>query len=324
MKTKTIKIAHLSDLHFLYGPAFAYNLALTIGSGVLLALGNNKDSESAQILGAAGLTYSLWRSRLLASQMHRYIYSLKSSRLALLADLSAHKPDHIIITGDLTTVGHPKEFERAKQYIEKLQSICGSDSITIIPGNHDVSNDIIDKLWRPDNKLYYYLEYFKKYHTMTGNYFFPFTKKLGELFIVGLDSSGRDLALGGKVSSEQVERTAEIYQSSIARESFKLLLLHHHIHHRSIPFIPDLLIKNFVDLSNSREIISLAQESQIDCILHGHIHEKYKESDDLSLIRCAGMTLLPEKEKDEKSICYDMLIWENGKMTIEEHSIPIA
>jgi len=43
--------------------------------------------------------------------------------------------DAVLITGDLTTTSHPKEFSKAKHFIETLRS--AGLQVIVIPGNHD-------------------------------------------------------------------------------------------------------------------------------------------------------------------------------------------
>ncbi|MGC0718872.1 metallophosphoesterase family protein, partial [Escherichia coli] len=53
---------------------------------------------------------------------------------ALIDDLKQHKPDHIVVTGDLTNLGLDREIEAARHWLETL---APPDQLTLIPGNHD-------------------------------------------------------------------------------------------------------------------------------------------------------------------------------------------
>ena len=53
---------------------------------------------------------------------------------ALIHDLRANQPDHIVVTGDLTHLGLPAEFLKAKELLKKLGK---PSQVTVIPGNHD-------------------------------------------------------------------------------------------------------------------------------------------------------------------------------------------
>ena len=60
-------------------------------------------------------------------------------RLERLADVVAHaraqRPDHVLITGDLTTTALPSEFRAARAALADL--LADSERATIVPGNHD-------------------------------------------------------------------------------------------------------------------------------------------------------------------------------------------
>ena len=52
----------------------------------------------------------------------------------ILADVRAHSPDHIVVTGDLTNVALAQEFVEAARC---LRSLGPPEDVTVVPGNHD-------------------------------------------------------------------------------------------------------------------------------------------------------------------------------------------
>src|SRR5205085_424176 len=60
----------------------------------------------------------------------------KADRLleAITEDVREVAPDAVILTGDLTSLSLPKEFERARAWVETLGP---PERVTVIPGNHD-------------------------------------------------------------------------------------------------------------------------------------------------------------------------------------------
>src|SRR6476620_8012621 len=53
----------------------------------------------------------------------------------IIADLKAHAPDHIAVTGDIANIGLRAEFERGREWLDGL----GSDAkVSFVPGNHDI------------------------------------------------------------------------------------------------------------------------------------------------------------------------------------------
>src|SRR5436853_4395037 len=53
---------------------------------------------------------------------------------AIVADMKAHAPDHIAVTGDLVNISLLAEFARAAAW---LKSVGAPDDVTLVPGNHD-------------------------------------------------------------------------------------------------------------------------------------------------------------------------------------------
>jgi 3',5'-cyclic AMP phosphodiesterase CpdA len=102
---ETFILAHLSDPHLAYH------------HGIRLA-----DFLNKRLFG-----YIRWRLRR-KSEHHDDVLA------GMIQDVKTSRPDHIVVTGDLTHLGLPAEFAKAKE----LLSTLGSPSqVTIIPGNHD-------------------------------------------------------------------------------------------------------------------------------------------------------------------------------------------
>ena len=54
---------------------------------------------------------------------------------ALLRDLESTAPDRVLVTGDVTNQGLPREIEVGRQWLERLG---GPERVFLVPGNHDV------------------------------------------------------------------------------------------------------------------------------------------------------------------------------------------
>ncbi|MBN9022713.1 MAG: metallophosphoesterase, partial [Rhizobiales bacterium] len=52
----------------------------------------------------------------------------------LVADLHAHRPDHVAVTGDLINLGLSAEIDAAHTWLADLGD---PSSVSVIPGNHD-------------------------------------------------------------------------------------------------------------------------------------------------------------------------------------------
>ena len=53
---------------------------------------------------------------------------------AIVADMLAHDPDHIAVTGDLVNLGLPREHEAALGW---LRGLGAPERVSVVPGNHD-------------------------------------------------------------------------------------------------------------------------------------------------------------------------------------------
>lgn len=54
--------------------------------------------------------------------------------LRMLDELESHRPDHVLLTGDLTAMGHPDELEAVH---ETVRPLLAARRLTLVPGNHD-------------------------------------------------------------------------------------------------------------------------------------------------------------------------------------------
>ena len=52
----------------------------------------------------------------------------------IVADLKAHRPDHIAVTGDLANIALAQEFVRGREW---LQGLGSPQQVSFVPGNHD-------------------------------------------------------------------------------------------------------------------------------------------------------------------------------------------
>ena len=80
-----------------------------------------------QLLNKRVLGYLSWRRRRRAEHRSEVLD-------VLLEDLGTTRPEHIVITGDLTHTGLPDEFHQARLWLDRLGA---AERVTVVPGNHD-------------------------------------------------------------------------------------------------------------------------------------------------------------------------------------------
>ena len=176
----------------------------------------------------------------------------------LLADVAAHGPDHIVVTGDLINISLPDEFERARAWLERVGP---PDRVSLVPGNHDatvtVPWDIGLGRWQP---------------WMTGDdpgAALPFVRVRGPVAFVGVSTAlpTAPLLATGRVGAEQAMRLEEVLRDLARRDLFRIVLMHH----------PPLRVgrserKALTDRKRVQEALARAGA---ELVLHGHHHREH-------------------------------------------------
>ena len=189
---------------------------------------------------------------------------------ALTRDLRAQTPDHTVVTGDLTNIALPAEFEQAAGW---LQELGPPDAVTVIPGNHDAS---VAVAW--ERSLAHFAGYMTPDTPSDGaenptasareGRRFPFVRQRGEVALIGLSTAVPTLpALAtGALGAEQIA-LLERELSRLGREGlFRCLLLHH-------PPVEGMTArrKRLVDAAALRRVIA---RTGAELVLHGHDHRR--------------------------------------------------
>ncbi|MDG2530086.1 metallophosphoesterase family protein [Caulobacter endophyticus] len=174
---------------------------------------------------------------------------------ALVADLKAHAPDHVAITGDLTNFASPVEIAAATRW---LQGLGPAETITVSPGNHDA---LVGETAQAR---------FAPWTAWLGDdeqAAFPQVRLRGPVALFNLCSAlptALHLATG-RLGAEQLEKLDALLADPAFADRFKVVLLHH-------PPIAGAVSgrKSLDDQGPLRDV--LAQRG-VDLVLHGHAHE---------------------------------------------------
>ncbi|MEE9493441.1 MAG: metallophosphoesterase [Gammaproteobacteria bacterium] len=230
---QSITIAHLSDPH------------LTSLHGIHFRSLLNK-----RILG-----YLSWLKR------RRFVHR-REILDALERDLKQQNPNHIVVTGDLTHIGLPDEFCQARRWLESLGS---SESVTVIPGNHDV---YVERPWQ-ENYLHwqsYMLSDEGNSEEVGVKAFFPSVRRRGSVVIIGLSSAvaSAPFFATGKVGEWQLKKLAAILKKTAKESLFRIVLIHH-------PPLPGIekWRKRLVDIE---PFLTILKQYGAELVLHGHGH----------------------------------------------------
>lgn len=233
---ETFTLAHLTDPH----------------------LADHHDIRFTDLLNKRFFGYIKWRLKR-SSTHHGVVLD------SLIDDLRASQPDHIAVTGDLTHLGLPAEFLKAR---ELLSSLGAPSKVTVIPGNHDA---YIAAALEPG--LSHWIEYIvsdKQKITdgqpVSSDTLFPSLRVRGPVALIGVSTArpcSTFLAVG-RIGQEQRQRLEKMLIETGHQGLFRVILIHH-------PPVAGVVNwrKRLTDAEAFRAIV---QQHGAELILHGHAH----------------------------------------------------
>lgn len=215
--------------------------------------------------------YALLSKRVLGFlswQLRRRFVHRRSVLDRVLADLAQSRPDHVAVTGDITNISLPREFENAALWLQRLGP---PDRVSVIPGNHD---RYIALPWSK------HLALWDAYMTgddqpppavdpHDGAMRFPYLRRRGPVALIGVSSSAPMPynSAAGHVGREQLDRLATMLASLDREALFRVVLIHHppqpHAAHGR---------KALIDAAAFREVIA---QKGAELVLHGHTHRAH-------------------------------------------------
>ena len=235
-----IRLAHLSDPH------------ISIMEDI-----SPRDLLSKRLFG-----YSRWKLHRGAEHGSRVLSALES-------DLGRTQPDHIAVTGDLTHLGLPAEFKKARQW---LQSLGSPARVTVIPGNHDA---YVKSPWH--QTMAHWTDYMISDNppdnepvSDNSQNIFPSLRIRGCCALIGLSTarpSAPHLAVG-TIGAAQLKSLETILARSAGRRLYRILLIHHPPASGSVSWR-----KRLTDAADLR---TLLEQYGAGLILHGHAHRTLK------------------------------------------------
>lgn len=180
---------------------------------------------------------------------------------ALIADLHSQRPDHTVITGDLTNLGLETELRSALSWLERLGE---PQHVTLIPGNHDTYTPA-----SVSNLQTHWQAYLRSDTPPAKSTFpdgFPILRVRGPVALLGLSSVGPTglLSATGRVGPHQQARLGRFLQHLKHRDICRVVLIHHP------PTQAGLSPRR--RLHDARTLRRLLAESGVDLVLHGHTH----------------------------------------------------
>jgi 3',5'-cyclic AMP phosphodiesterase CpdA len=213
----TLRFAHLSDLHLPHEPRLRL-----------------REHFSKRQL-------SVWSWR------RRRLLQIPGVLRALHAEMSAHRPDRILVTGDLINFSLPAEFSAAARWLETLPA-----PVSLVPGNHDALVPVSQaEGWG----------HLARWST-AGEW--PYVHRHGGVSFIGLKSAlpTAPLLASGRLGVEQCRRLAQVLGGEREAGQLRIVLLHH-------PPV-DGVVNLRKELVDRRELRAVLREQGAELVLHGH------------------------------------------------------
>jgi 3',5'-cyclic AMP phosphodiesterase CpdA len=166
---------------------------------------------------------------------------------ALQAELQAHRPDRILVTGDLTNFSLPAEFSAAAEWLGRLPGPA-----SVVPGNHDALVPV------PEAEGWGKLERW----STAGEW--PYVHRHGRASLIGLRSAlpTAPLLASGRLGSAQCARLGRVLAQERAAGQLAILMLHHPV--------ADGVVSARKALRDRRELRAVLREQGAALVLHGH------------------------------------------------------
>ena len=173
--------------------------------------------------------------------------------------------DHTVVTGDLTNLSLPSEFQRARQLLDRL---ADWDRLSVVPGNHDIYT-------RESARANRFESYFGDLMWRDGlpekDQRYPWFKKIASTHIVGLCSAQpvAPLMAVGHVGEAQLDRMKRHLEQAYQPGDTIVALIHHNLHERAAR-------KNLMHgLKDRALVLDTCADLGVNLMLHGHTHHPH-------------------------------------------------
>jgi len=220
-------------------------------------LSSLEDLRPRDLLNKRALGYLSWRHK-------RRFEHRREVLAALQRDLAHVEFDQLLVTGDLTHIGLPQEFEQARDW---LRALGAPNQVAVVPGNHDA---YVAAAWR--NTFALWQDYMASDHErgdQAGTMPFPSLRIRGSIAFIGLSTAcpTPPLMATGTLGAEQLSRLPGLLQHAREDGLFRVVYLHH------CP-VPGLE-KWRKRLTDAAQIQALLEEHGAELVLHGHGHRAH-------------------------------------------------
>jgi len=233
----TFLLAHLSDPH----------------------IGPMPRPQRRELLGKRVTGYLNW------TRARSYVHDMGALK-QVVADLAAHRPDHIAMTGDISNIGLPAEFQLAHAWLETLGP---AENVSFVPGNHDAyvrgSMPDLARVFAPWTKGDSSKADWTKPETPAAETY-PYLRVRDSVALIGLSSGVPTpfFIASGRLGQRQLSACEQILVETARRGLVRVVMIHH----------PPLLRPSNVarGLADARDFETMLQRTGAELVIHGHEH----------------------------------------------------
>lgn len=168
------------------------------------------------------------------------------------------RPDHLVITGDLTEDGHEAQLELAAELL--IESPFAPNTVTLVPGNHDIYHrrDAWTRALDGPLRPWAATSSFHSVIDLRDITLVPVSTVTAQSWLVSYGTFGLDPL---RRLVDLADRTSHRGNALVVPQ-----------HHTPVP-LKNLFLQHFDGLRDHAAVISLLRRSPQLSILHGHIHK---------------------------------------------------
>ena len=177
---------------------------------------------------------------------------------ALVADMRAHGPDHVVMTGDIVNIGLPAEIALAKDW---LATLGAPEAVSFTPGNHDAyvadATKLVHEVFAP---------WTQGETTAETSQGFPYLRRRAGVALIGLDSGvpTAPFVASGRLGEAQLAALGALLDQTKAEGLTRVVFLHHP------PHVGGARILRGLDDAAAFEAVIARHGAEL--VLHGHNH----------------------------------------------------
>lgn len=206
-----------------------------------------------------------WRWKFLRGKRHSRLLLEKFIRLR-----REFSPSRVLVTGDLTHLGLPEEFEEAREFLKKLGP---PEEVLVVPGNHDS--------YAPEPWQFTYAKWGR--YLGEGNSLaeiFPRVTIWGPLALIGLSTACFNFPpfARGELGEEQLTKLSSLLEEAAREKLLRIIYLHH----------PPLegVVSSRKALKDAKALEELIRRKGAELVLYGHTHKCFRQKLETSGGRC--------------------------------------